>query len=64
MAIFRIITFLIHAILGAIASLLASVFTHLVPALIAIAAIVALTMALFAGCGLSGAALLRRRQRD
>ena len=35
MAVFRIITFLIHAIVQAIASLLVAVFTHVVPALVA-----------------------------
>jgi hypothetical protein len=60
-AIFKIITFLIHAIVQAIASLLVAVFTHLIPALLAVVALLALAAAVCTTCGLSGLAFLRRR---
>ncbi len=64
MAIFNVITFFIHAIAGAIASLLKAVFTHLVPALIAAGAVVGLTVAFCTSCGIGGLAFLRRRKRE
>ena len=64
MAVFRIITFLIHAIVLAIASLLVAVFTHVVPALVAVAALLALTFAVCASCGVSSLAFLRRRKAE
>jgi hypothetical protein len=64
MAIFRVITFLIHAIVAAMASLLVAVFTHVVPALVAVLAILALIVAVCASCGFGGVAFLRRRSRS
>ncbi len=62
MAILRIVTFLIHAIVVAIASLLMAVFTHVVPALVFFASIVALLVAVCTTCGVSGLAVWRRRR--
>lgn len=64
MAIVNIITFLIHAIAGAFASLLMAVFKHLVPTAIAIAAAIALVFALCTSCGIGGVAMLRRRRKQ
>jgi hypothetical protein len=64
MAIFRIITFLIHAIVQAMASLLVAVFTHLVPALLAVIAGLALLAAVCTTCGVGGFAFLRRRNKQ
>lgn len=65
MAIFRIITFLIKAIVEAIASLLVAVFTHVVPALVAVAAIIALIFAVCTTCGIGGGlAFWRKRRRE
>ena len=64
MAVFQIITFLIHAIVQAIASLLVAVFTHAVPALVAIAALLALVLAICASCGIGGITFLRRRKAN
>lgn len=63
LAIFHVITFLIHAIVSAMASLLLAVFTHVLPALIAGAALLALTFAACTSCGVGGLALLRRRKK-
>jgi hypothetical protein len=63
-AIFKIITFLIHAIVQAIASLLLAVFTHLIPALLAVIALLALAVAVCTTCGISGLAFLRRRRKQ
>ncbi|SEB80710.1 hypothetical protein [Terriglobus roseus] len=63
-AVFKIITFLIHAIVQAIASLLLAVFTHLVPALLAVVALLALLVAVCTTCGVSGFAFLRRRRKQ
>ncbi len=63
MAIFNVITFLIHAIVVAMASLLVAVFTHLLPAVVAIAALIALVFAFCTSCGIGGFALLRRRRK-
>ena len=62
MAIFRIITFLIHAIVQAVASLLVAVFTRVEPALVAAAALLALAFAVCASCGVGGIAFIRRRK--
>jgi hypothetical protein len=62
MAVFRIVTFLIHAIVQAIASLLVAVFTHVVPAFVAIAGLIALVFAVCASCGIGGIRLLRHRK--
>ena len=64
MAVFRIVTFLIHAIVQAIASLLVAVFTHVVPALVAVAALLALIFAVCASCGIGGLTFLRRRKAE
>ncbi|MGI4854785.1 MAG: hypothetical protein ACRYF4_12160 [Janthinobacterium lividum] len=45
------------------ASLLLAVFTHVLPALIAGAALLALTFAACTSCGVGGLALLRRRKK-
>ena len=58
MAVFRIVTFLIHAI----ASLVVAVFTHVVPAFVAAAGIIALVFAVCASCGIGGMTFLRRRK--
>ncbi len=62
MAIFRIVTFLIHVIVQAIASLLVAVFTHVMPALVAGVALVALVIAVCASCGIGGLTFLRRHK--
>ena len=64
MAVFRIVTFLIHAIVQAIASLLVAVFTHVVPAIVACAALLALVFAVCASCGIGGLTLARRRKEE
>lgn len=64
MAVFQIVTFLIHAIVQAIASLLVAVFTHVVPALVAVAALLALALTLCASCGIGGITFLRRRKAE
>ena len=64
MAVFRIITFLIHAIVQAIASMLVAVFTHLVPAMVAVGALLALVIAICASCGIGGITFLRRRKAE
>ena len=61
MAIFNVVTFLIRAIAGAFASLLAAVFTHLLPAIVAVVALLALLFAVCTSCGIGGVALVRRR---
>jgi hypothetical protein len=63
-AIFKIITFLIHAIAQAMASLLLSIFTHLLPAILAVIALLALTAAVCTTCGISSLAFLRRRGKE
>ncbi len=64
MAVFRIVTFLIHAIVQAIASLLVAVFTRLVPALVFFGALAALLVAVCATCGMGSFAVWRRRRRE
>lgn len=64
MAVFNIITFLIHAIAGAMASLLGVVFTHLLPALIALAVVVGIVAVVCTSCSIGSFALLRRRKRQ
>lgn len=64
MEILHVITFLIHAIVGAMASMLGAVFTRLVPALVALAVVLALIFGVCTSCGLGGAALLRKRKRQ
>jgi hypothetical protein len=64
LAIFKIITFLIHAIVQAIASLLLAVFTHVVPALLAVVALLALAAAVCTTCGIGSLAFLRRRGKQ
>jgi len=64
LAIFKIITFLIHAIVQAVASLLMAVFTHVVPALLAVVALLALTVAVCTTCGIGSLAFLRRRKKQ
>ena len=64
MAVFRIVTFLIHAITLAFASLLTAVFAHMVPALLAAIVLLGVMVAVMSCAGLSGIALLRRRKRD
>ena len=64
MAIFNIITVLIHAIAGAFASMLGAVFTHLVPALVALAGVLGVAVVVCASCGVGGFALLRRGKRN
>ncbi len=63
MAIFNVITFLIHAIVAAMASLLVAVFTHLLPAVLASIALLALVFAVCTSCGIGGLAVLRRRKK-
>lgn len=62
MAVFQIITFFIHAVAQAIASLLVAVFTHVVPGLIAAAALLAMIFAICASCGIGGFTFFRRRK--
>ncbi|MGI4756534.1 MAG: hypothetical protein ACRYGF_06760 [Janthinobacterium lividum] len=64
MAIFNVVTFLIKAIVGAMASLLVAVFTHVVTAVVAVAAVVALVFAVCTTCSIGGVALLRRRRKS
>ena len=59
MAIFRIITFLIHAIVEAVASLLSAALTHLLPTLLGFLVLVGFVVAVFTGGGV--AALHRRK---
>ncbi len=63
MAVFRIVTFLIHAIVLAFASLLAAVFTHLLPALLAAVVLLGGALALASCAGVGGIAALRRRKK-
>ncbi len=63
MAIFRIVTFLIHAIVLAFASLLVAVFTHLVPALLAFTALIAAVVLACSCAGVGGIAFVRRRRK-
>ena len=62
MAVFRVVTFLIHAIALAFASLLTAVLTHIVPALLAIIVPLAVLAILISGAGVGGAVLRRRRR--
>ena len=64
MAVFNVITFFIHAIAGAFASLLRAVFTHLLPALVAAVLALGVILAICTSCGIGGVALLRRRKRQ
>lgn len=64
MAIFNVITFFIHAIVGVMASLLRAVFTHLLPVLAGLAVLLAVGFAVCTSCGIGGLALLRRRKRQ
>ncbi len=64
MAIFNVITFLIKAIVGAIASLLVAVFTHVIPAIVAVVAITALIFAAGTSFSIGGLAFLRRRRKQ
>lgn len=64
MAIFNLITFFIHAVMAAMASMLRAVFTHLLPGLIALAVVVGVAAVVCTSCGVGGLALLRRRKRD
>ncbi len=63
MAVFRIVTFLIHAITLAFASLLMAVFTHMVPALLAVVVLLGVIVAVISSAGVGGIAFLRRRRR-
>ncbi len=63
MALVRIVTFLIQAIVVAMASLLVAVFTHVASAVVAIAALVALVLAVGTSCSVGGLALLRKRRK-
>lgn len=63
MAIFRLITFFIHAVVAAIASMLAAVFTRLVPAFVAVAVVVGVAVAVCTSCGMGSLALRRRRKQ-
>jgi hypothetical protein len=64
LALLRIITFLIHAIVFAMASMLGAVFTHFLPAFLAVVALCALVFGLCATCGVGGLAIFRRRGKD
>lgn len=64
MAIFNLITFFIHAIVGAMASMLRAVFTHVVPALVVLLAVLAIVALVCTSCGVGGFALLRRSKRE
>lgn len=61
MALFRAVTFFIHAIVSAMASMLVAVFTHVIPAILAIVLIVGGGFALCTTCGLGSFAVLRKR---
>ncbi len=63
MALFRAVTFFIHAIVAAMASMLAAVFTHVVPAIAAIALVIGGGFALCTTCGISSFAALRKRDK-
>ncbi len=63
MAIFRIVTFLIHAIALAFASLLTAVFTHLLPALLVLTVLVAAVLLACSCAGMGGIALVRRKRK-
>ncbi len=64
MAIFNLITFFIHAVVEAMASMLRAVFTHLLPASFVAALLVAVVAVVCTSCGVGGVALLRRRKRN
>lgn len=62
-AIFRIITYLIHAMAAAIAALAVAILSHLLPVLlIAVGTLVAIAI-LCTSCGIRGFAFLRRRKQ-
>jgi hypothetical protein len=61
MAIFRAVTFFIHAIVAAMASMLGAVFKHLLPGLLAIVIVLGAVAVLCASCGIGGVAVFRRR---
>lgn len=64
MAIFRIITFLIHAIAAAIAGLAVAILTHLVPMLLVGLAGAAAVLLLCTSCGIRGLEFFRRRKEN
>lgn len=63
LALLHIITFLIHAIAEAFASLMSAVLLHVASALLTIAAVGAAVALVCTSCGLGGAALVRRRKQ-
>jgi hypothetical protein len=64
MAIFRVITFFIHAIVAAMASMLAAVFTHVLPVVLAVAIALVGLAVICTSCGVGGLAVLRRRSKQ
>jgi hypothetical protein len=64
MAIFRVITFLIHAIVAAMASMLGAIFTHLLPGLLAAVVLLAAIAVFCTTCGIGGLASWRRRSKE
>jgi len=63
-AIFHIITYLIHAMAAAIAGLAVAILSHLLPVLlIAVGTLIAVAV-LCTSCGIRGFAFLRRRKQD
>ncbi len=63
LALFRLITWLIHAVLVAFASALVDVFTHVSAALIALAVMVAVGVSMASAFGIGGFGLFRRWRR-
>ncbi len=64
MAIVRVITFFIHAMVAAMASMLAAVFTHLLPGLLAAVVLLGLIAVLCTSCGIGSLAFMRRRSKE
>ena len=64
MAIFRVVTYFIHAMVAAMASMLSAVFTHVLPAVLAVILIVGAGLALCTTCGFGSLVLRRRGKAD
>jgi len=63
MALFRVITFFIHAMVAALASMLTAVFTHVLPAVIATVIVLGAGFAVCTTCGVGSFAFLRKRDK-
>jgi hypothetical protein len=63
LAILRVVTLFIHAIVAAMASMLAAVFTHLLPMVLVVVVSIAAIAAALTSFGIGGVAILKRKRK-